>query len=76
MSTQPNTKPARPSIPGAIRFFRGASGLVTAAQLLSVLDAAADVADLTECAERLVRNHRAKESRDSVHGTANADILG
>ena len=78
MSAQPITKPA-PSVPGAIRFFRGASGLITAAQLLSVLDSPADVADLTERAERSGRNDRAEGSRDSLdnlHGTANADILG
>lgn len=76
MSAQPNTTPARPSIPGAIRFFKGASGLVTAAQMLTILDAAADVADLTEYAERIIRNHRAEEAVSALHGTANADILG
>jgi hypothetical protein len=40
------------------------------------LDAAADVADLTECAERIIRNHRAEEAVSALHGTANADILG
>ena len=72
-NNKPNTPPA---IPGLIRF--AARGRVlTAAEVLTALSLAADMADLTERAAQHVNAKRMEDHTLRVlGGTANADILG